>query len=124
MFQFDKNGKFVREIGKDTYGFMVAAQVRVDAADNLWVVDEMTNMVMKFDPQGRVAMLLGRKAESENVPAGAGRGGGRGGFGGDESHGGSCMSIGTASVCTTIGILCSAATSASISISAWSAGAY
>jgi hypothetical protein len=39
----------------------------------------MTNMVMKFDPQGRVAMLLGRKAESENVPAGAGRGGGRGG---------------------------------------------
>jgi hypothetical protein len=79
LFQFDKNGKFVREIGKDTYGFMVAAQVRVDPADNLWVVDEMTNMVMKFDPQGRVAMLLGRKAESENVPAGAGRGGGRGG---------------------------------------------
>jgi hypothetical protein len=79
LFEFDKNGKFVREIGKDTYGFMVAAQVRVDPADNLWVVDEMTNMVMKFDPQGRVAMLLGRKAESENVPAGAGRGGGRGG---------------------------------------------
>src|SRR5947208_8323116 len=79
LFQFDRTGKFVREIGKDTYGFMVAAQIRVDPADNLWVVDEMTNMVMKFDPQGRVAMLLGRKAESENVPAGAGRGGGRGG---------------------------------------------
>jgi hypothetical protein len=26
-------------------------------------------MVMKFDPQGRETMLLGRKAESENVPA-------------------------------------------------------
>ena len=79
LFQFDRTGKYVREIGTDTYAFMVAAQVRVDPADNLWVVDEMSNMVIKFDPQGRVAMLLGRKAESENVPAGAGRGGGRGG---------------------------------------------
>src|SRR3954464_998013 len=35
LFQFDRNGKFVQEVGKDTYGFMVAAQVRVDPADNL-----------------------------------------------------------------------------------------
>src|SRR5436853_7867258 len=47
LFQFDRYGKFVREIGKDSYGFMVAAQVRVDPSDNIWVVDEMTNMVMK-----------------------------------------------------------------------------
>ncbi len=69
LFEFDRNGKFVREIGKDSYGFMFAAQVRVDPNDNIWVVDQMTNMVMKFDPQGRVAMLLGRKAESVPVPA-------------------------------------------------------
>src|SRR5215475_4448073 len=69
MVQFDRTGRFVREIGKDTYGFMTAAQVRVDAADNIWAVDEMSNMVMKFDSEGRVAMLLGRKAESEAVPA-------------------------------------------------------
>jgi hypothetical protein len=75
LFEFDRTGKFVREIGKDSYGFMVASQVRVDPADNLWVVDEMSNMVMKFDSQGRVAMLLGRKAESVAVPAGAPRGG-------------------------------------------------
>lgn len=68
MFQFDRTGKYVREIGKDTYGFMAAAQVRVDSADNIWAVDEMSNMVMKFDPQGRVAMLLGRKAEAESIP--------------------------------------------------------
>jgi len=55
MFQFDRTGKYVREIGKDTYGFMTAAQVRVDPADNIWAVDEMSNMVMKFDPEGRVA---------------------------------------------------------------------
>jgi DNA-binding beta-propeller fold protein YncE len=69
LFEFDRNGKFVREIGKDSYGFMFAAQVRVDPSDNIWVVDQMTNMVMKFDPQGRVSMLLGRKAEAVNVPA-------------------------------------------------------
>jgi hypothetical protein len=81
LFEFDKNGEYLREIGKDSYGFMFAAQVRVDPADNLWVVDQMTNMVMKFDPQGRVAMLLGRKAENVPVPArpaGAGGGGGEG----------------------------------------------
>ena len=69
LFQFDRNGKFVREIGKDSYAFMYAAQVRVDPSDNIWVVDQMTNMVIKFDSQGRVAMLLGRKAENVAVPA-------------------------------------------------------
>src|ERR1700678_227784 len=69
LFEFDPSGKFLREIGKDSYGFMFAAQVRVDPKDNIWVVDQMTNMVIKFDPQGRVALLLGRKAESVPVPA-------------------------------------------------------
>jgi hypothetical protein len=78
MFQFDRTGKYVREIGKDTYGFMVAAQVRVDPADNIWAVDEMSNMVMKFDPEGRVAMLLGRKAEAEFIPPRAPGGDGAG----------------------------------------------
>src|SRR5665213_1291416 len=56
LFQFDRNGRFVREIGQGIYGFMFAAQVRVDPQDNFWVVDQMTGMVMKFDPQGRVQM--------------------------------------------------------------------
>jgi DNA-binding beta-propeller fold protein YncE len=93
VFQFDKTGRFVREIGKDSYGFMVAQQVRIDPQDNIWLVDQFTNMVMKFDPQGNVAFLLGRKAESERVPAlppagaapAAGRGGERGGRGGAEA---------------------------------------
>ena len=75
LFQFDRTGRFVREFGKDSYAFMAAAQARVDPADNIWIVDEMSNTVMKFDPQGRVVMLLGRKAESENVPARAATGG-------------------------------------------------
>src|SRR3954466_4953150 len=89
LFQFDRSGHFTREIGAGVYGFLFAAQVRVDPQDNLWVVDEMSAMVMKFDPQGRIALLLGRKAEAINNPparaggaapgaeAGGGRGGGR-----------------------------------------------
>ncbi|HEY1241991.1 MAG TPA: peptidyl-alpha-hydroxyglycine alpha-amidating lyase family protein [Bryobacteraceae bacterium] len=73
LFEFDRNGRFVREIGKDSYGFMFAAQVRVDPNDNLWVVDQMSSMVIKFDPQDHVAMLLGRKAEAVNVPSRAGQ---------------------------------------------------
>jgi DNA-binding beta-propeller fold protein YncE len=69
LFEFDRNGKFTREVGKDIYGFMFAEQVRIDPQDNIWVVDQMTNMVMKFDPEGRVLLLLGRKAEAITVPA-------------------------------------------------------
>jgi hypothetical protein len=69
MFQFDKTGKYVREIGQDSYAFLVAQQVRVDPEDNIWAVDQMSNTVMKFDSSGQVTMLLGRKAEAERVPA-------------------------------------------------------
>jgi DNA-binding beta-propeller fold protein YncE len=68
LFEFDRTGKFVREIGQGIYGFMYAQQVRVDPQDNIWIVDQMTNYVMKFDPEGRVAMLLGRKAEAIAIP--------------------------------------------------------
>src|SRR5215831_17496393 len=76
LFEFDRNGKFVREIGKDSYGFLFAQQVRIDPQDNIWVVDQMSNMVIKFDPEGHLALLLGRKAEAVPVPA---RGQGAGG---------------------------------------------
>src|SRR5665213_4622706 len=69
LVEFDHMGNFVREIGKDSYGFMDAQQVRVDPQNNIWTVDQMTNMVIEFDPNGRVQLLLGRKAESERVPA-------------------------------------------------------
>ena len=91
LFQFDKNGKFVREIGQDSYAFLVAQQVRVDPQDNIWVVDQMASMVIKFDPNGQVQLLLGRKSESERVPAPAGpaagqAAGGRGGRGGSRAR--------------------------------------
>ena len=87
LFQFDKSGKFVREIGQGVYGFLVAQQVRIDPQDNIWVVDQMSGMVIKFDPAGQVQMLLGRKAEAENVPAGRGGGGGAEAGGGQRGRG-------------------------------------
>ena len=82
LFQFDRAGKFVRELGKDSYGMMFAQQVRIDPMDNVWVVDQMTGYVMKLDPAGHVLMLLGRKPESVPVPAPAPGAGGRGRGGG------------------------------------------
>ena len=84
LFQFDRTGKFTREIGQGVYGFLFAAQVRVDPQDNLWVVDEYSSMVMKFDAQGRVTFLLGRKPESIANP---GRAGGTGAGGGGDGGG-------------------------------------
>ncbi len=69
LLEFDGDGKFLREIGKDLYGFVFAHVVRIDKNDNIWCVDEGANMVIEFDPQGRVLMVLGRKAEAVEGPA-------------------------------------------------------
>jgi hypothetical protein len=86
LFEFDEKGAYVREIGVGIYGFLFAHVVRIDPQDNIWVVDEGANLVMKFDPNGRILMTIGRKPESINIrnyeppapPAGAAGRGGRG----------------------------------------------
>lgn len=67
LYEFDRNGNFIREIGKGLYGFAFAHAVRVDKEDNIWVVDEGTDMIIKFNPQGRVMMLIGRRPESHGL---------------------------------------------------------
>jgi sugar lactone lactonase YvrE len=64
LFEFDQNGTFLKEIGQDLYGFLFAHAVRVDKDDNIWAVDEGTNMVIKFDPNGKVLMTIGRRPEA------------------------------------------------------------
>src|SRR5579862_9605469 len=61
LFEFDQTGKFVKEIGSGFYGFEFAHSVRVDPQDNIWTVDEGTNMITKFSPDGKVLMVLGRR---------------------------------------------------------------
>jgi hypothetical protein len=60
-FEFDEKGNYVREIGKDSYGHVFCHGIRVDAQDNIWVIDEGANMILKYNPEGRVTMVLGRR---------------------------------------------------------------
>ena len=64
LFEFDQTGNYVREIGAGSYGFEFAHSVRVDPEDNIWVVDEGTNMVIKFNPAGHVVMVIGHRPEA------------------------------------------------------------
>ena len=79
LFQFDASGKFVRELGQDVYGFNAAIGLRVDPRDNVWTIDAAANQLVKFDPSGRITLVLGRKPEAIAVrPAQPSGGGGRG----------------------------------------------
>ena len=79
LFEFDQTGKFVREIGVGVYGFNSAQAVRIDPQDNIWVVDQGSTQVIKFDPDGRIQLVLSRKPEVIAVRAAAPGGGpGRG----------------------------------------------
>jgi hypothetical protein len=64
LFEFDNNLKFVKQWGPDNYAAAFAHTVRVDKNDNVWMTDEGANMIVKFDPQARVKMVLGRKEEA------------------------------------------------------------
>ena len=56
--------KFVKRWGEDNYAASFAHSVRVDKYDNVWMVDEGSGMIVKFDPNGMVKMTLGRKPEA------------------------------------------------------------
>jgi hypothetical protein len=70
LLEFDAKGQFVREIGKNLYAWSFAHTVKVDPADNIWVTDKGSDMVIKFDPEGRVAMVFGRKQEASDEETG------------------------------------------------------
>lgn len=69
LLEFDQNGNYVREIGKNLYAWGFAHSVRVDAQDNIWIADKGSDMVVSFDPNGRVRQVLGRKAEASDENA-------------------------------------------------------
>src|SRR5262249_25100689 len=66
LLEFDQTGKFVREIGKNLYAWSFAHDVRVDKDDNVWVIDKGSDMIIKFNPEGRVVMVFGRKKEASD----------------------------------------------------------
>jgi streptogramin lyase len=69
LYEFGPDGKFIREIGKNLYAWSFAHTVRIDKDDNIWATDKGSDMVVKFNPQGRVVMVFGRKPEASDHDA-------------------------------------------------------
>ena len=63
IFEFNPDGKFVKEIGKNLYSKGWAHAVRVDNEDNIWLVDNGTDEIVKLGPDYRVKLILGRRNE-------------------------------------------------------------
>jgi len=64
LLEFGPDGKYIREIGKNLYAWSFAHAVRIDKDDNIWVVDKGSDMIVEFNPEGRVVMVFGRKKEA------------------------------------------------------------
>ena len=64
LFELGPNGAFMREIGRNLYAWAEAHSVRIDKDDNIWAIDKGSDMVVKFNPAGRVMMVFGRRKES------------------------------------------------------------
>jgi len=63
LMEFGPDGRFIREI-KDLYSMAWAHAVRVDKDDNIWLVDNGSDLIVKLNPEGRVQLVLGRRRES------------------------------------------------------------
>jgi len=70
LLEFDEKGKYVREIGHNLYAWSFAHAVKIDKEDNIWVADKGSDMVIKFNPAGRVTMVFGRKQEAADETVG------------------------------------------------------
>ena len=66
LLEFDQTGKFIREIGKNLYAWSYAHAVRIDKQDNIWVVDKGSDMILKFNQDGHVEWVFGRKGEASH----------------------------------------------------------
>lgn len=59
LLEFDGEGSFVREIGAGM--FSSAHGLQVDQQGNIWTTDVGSHLVLKFNPEGHIVMVLGRR---------------------------------------------------------------
>jgi streptogramin lyase len=62
VMEFDPDGTFIRGFGDGL--FERAHGLRIDPEDNIWATDVASNLAYKFDPDGRLQMVLGVKGHS------------------------------------------------------------
>src|SRR3981081_486138 len=53
LLEFDRDGTYLREIGKGLYAWAFAHTVRIDKDDNICATDKGQGRVIKFNPEGR-----------------------------------------------------------------------
>ena len=70
LLEFGPDGQFIREIGKNLYAWSFGHAVRIDKADNIWAIDKGSDMIIRFNPEGRVTMVFGRKQEASDESTG------------------------------------------------------
>lgn len=69
LLEFDADGTFLREVGKGLYAWSEAHTVRIDRDDNIWAIDKGSDMVVRFNPEGHVVMVFGRRTEAADEGA-------------------------------------------------------
>jgi DNA-binding beta-propeller fold protein YncE len=69
LLEFAPDGKFVREIGRNLYAWSYAHAVKIDKDDNIWAIDKGSDMIVKFNKDGHVEMVFGRKKEASDEAA-------------------------------------------------------
>jgi sugar lactone lactonase YvrE len=62
VMEFDPDGSFIRGFGDGL--FERAHGLRIDAQDNIWATDVAANLAYRFDPDGRLQMVLGVKGHT------------------------------------------------------------
>jgi streptogramin lyase len=62
LMEFDPEGNFIRGFGDGM--FDRPHGLRIDAQDNIWATDVAMNLVYKFNPSGRLEMVLGVKGRT------------------------------------------------------------
>jgi sugar lactone lactonase YvrE len=71
VLEFDSEGEFVQEMGKDLYSASYIHGLRVDPEGNIWIADKGSDTVVKLTPSGHVAGVFGRRSEASE-PSGQG----------------------------------------------------
>jgi hypothetical protein len=69
LLEFGPKGEYLGEIGKGLYAWSEAHSVRIDKDDNIWAIDKGSDMIIKFNPAGRVVWVFGRRKEGADEGA-------------------------------------------------------
>ena len=64
LWEFDPNGKFIKQWAPHNYAASFAHSVRIDRNDNVWQVDEGSGMIVKYNPSGVPIEQFGRTPEA------------------------------------------------------------